>query len=235
MDADYTVVHTYKQRHLSPERVSVRSAGSACGQRCIVAGPQLPWTFDSASIQLLLVSQNQQASGQPVWPTTPASNTLLCSRSLGSKAQAQIHQHNVPIKELLSFSFFSPPLFLHPSLGVFALVGGHARGHSYAQPHGARGAVSHSSMSESISLLSAKERAPPPRPNSLNQHQPKIREHTDSFCPQTQHKLPTVNNVLRAWPMWACVFFNIFSILVALQKEISSNYKHSCHTPQIRI
>lgn len=74
----YTVVHTYKQRHLSPERVSVRSAGSACGQRCIVASLQLSWTFNSASIQLLLVTQDQRAAQQPVWPTTPAFTLSHC-------------------------------------------------------------------------------------------------------------------------------------------------------------
>lgn len=62
----YTDVHTYKQRHLSPERVSVRSAGSARGQRCIVASLQLSWTFNSAGIQLLLVTQDQRAARQTV-------------------------------------------------------------------------------------------------------------------------------------------------------------------------
>lgn len=62
----YCCTRTHKQRHLSPERVSVRSAGSACGQRCIVASLQLSWTFNSAGIQLLVVTQDQRAARQPV-------------------------------------------------------------------------------------------------------------------------------------------------------------------------
>ncbi len=74
----FTVAHTYKQRHLSPERVSVRSAGLVCGQRCIVVCLQLSWTFNSASIQLLLVTQDQRAARQPVWPTAPAFTLPYC-------------------------------------------------------------------------------------------------------------------------------------------------------------
>lgn len=48
------------------------------------------------------------------------------------------------------------------------LVRGHMWEQSYVHSHGVRGAVSHSSLSESISLLSAKERAPTPPASTHN-------------------------------------------------------------------
>lgn len=75
--AVYTHIHT-KQKNVAPERVGVRSAGSACGQRCIVACLYLPGTFNSADIQLLVVTQDQQAAWQPEGPTTPAFTLPHC-------------------------------------------------------------------------------------------------------------------------------------------------------------
>lgn len=66
LDADLHCCTSIQTETLITQRVSVRSAGPACRQRCIVASLQLLWTFDSAGIQLLLVTQNQRAAGQPV-------------------------------------------------------------------------------------------------------------------------------------------------------------------------
>ena len=59
-----------------------RSAGSACGQHCIVAGLHLSWTFNSAGIQLFLVTQDQRAASNN---TCLHTTTLLCPRGLKRK------------------------------------------------------------------------------------------------------------------------------------------------------
>lgn len=79
-----THTHAHKQRHLSPERVSVRSAGPACGQHCIVASLQLSWTFNSAGIQLFTGDSGPagSAASSVTNNTCLHTATLFCSRAL---------------------------------------------------------------------------------------------------------------------------------------------------------
>lgn len=72
------------------------------------------------------------------------------------------------VPHLPQLSFTVLLLFLHPSSGVLVLVRGHMWEHRYVHSHSVRGIHSHSSLSESISLLFAKEQGSSPSASTHN-------------------------------------------------------------------
>lgn len=91
---------------------------------------------------------------------------LLCAfPSCGPNSPHSLHfDWNICQKGPPSFKAFFIRCFvvLHPSLGVLVPVPCQMREHTYTHTRGVWGAVSHSSRSESICLLSARDKPPPP-------------------------------------------------------------------------